>query len=252
MLVAERHAKILEVLEEKNAVTLDEFKKIFSVSESTLRNDLRTLEELNKLHRSHGGALKIVKDIEVPYSQRSLSNHQEKERIGREAAKRIIPFETVYLDAGTTIMELAKSLPSDFEFNVVTSALNIATMSSKNSNISVHVTGGLLRPTLHELVGPKCIQSIKEIRAQKLFLCASGLDLDRGVTENHIFSAEVKKAMIDSSEQVILLLDSSKIGKYFFTNLAPLQRVDVLITDVNIPEHYDRSLQELGIEVVKV
>ena len=58
--------------------------------------------------------------------------------------------------------------------------------------------------------------------------------------------------MIDSSEQVILLLDSSKIGKSSFINLAPLQRVDVLITDVNIPDQYDRSLQKLGIEVVKV
>lgn len=252
MLIAERHEKILELLEIRRSITLEELKKIFPVSESTLRNDLRYLEEMNKLQRSHGGAIRIEKNSEVPYSKRFLTNQKEKERIGKEAVKWITPYETIYLDAGTTIMELANNLPSDAEFNVVTPALNIAAIASKNSNVSVHVTGGLLRPSLHELVGPKCIESIKEIRAQKLFLSASGLDLERGVTENHLFSAEVKKAMIESSDQIILLIDSSKIGKSFLVDLLPLQKLDVLITDIRIPEQYEKTLIDFGIEVVKV
>lgn len=251
MLIAQRHQKILDILEEKNAVTIEELKKYFSVSESTIRNDLRYLESINKLKRSHGGAIKIQKQDEIPFSQRSLIKKKEKEQIGKIASQFIFPNETIFLDAGTTVMELAKNLPNDFEFNVVTSALNTALAASVYPNVSVHLVGGLLRPALQELVGPNAVEGIRKINAQKVFLGASGLSLERGVTENHIFSAEVKKAMVESAEQVFLLIDSEKIGKSFFVDLIPLDKVDVLITDSNISDEYYTTLSEIGIKVIK-
>lgn len=255
MLVEDRREKIIKLLEENNTITLNELKKVFSVSESTLRNDLRFLEECKLLKRAHGGAMRLpnLSEVqEVSFQQRSQSNQTEKERIGSAAVKFINPQDTIILDAGTTVMELAKKLPSNFEFNVVTSALNTAMAASVNSNVSVHLVGGLLRHQLHELVGPKAIEGIREISAQTLFLGASGLDFERGITENHIFSAEIKKAMVDSAEKVILLLDSSKIGKSCFVDLAPLSRIDVLITDKSIHDKYMNDLVKKGIKVIAV
>jgi DeoR family fructose operon transcriptional repressor len=114
-------------------------------------------------------------------------------------------------------LELAARLPEDFEFNVITNAIPTTLAASQNE--AVHVIGGLLRPQLQELVGPKTIERIREISAQTVFLGASGLHLEKGITENHVFSAEVKKAMVDSAEKVILLRDSSKIGKASFTTI---------------------------------
>lgn len=252
MLVEQRHEKILELLESKNSLKVEELRQYFSVSESTLRNDLRYLEEKNLLRRAHGGAIKLQKVNEVSFQQRSLNNQSEKRKIGMAAAQYINPEETIFLDAGTTVMELALHLPEDYEFNVVTSALNTAMAAAEHANISVHLVGGLLRPKLQELVGPKAVTDISEISAQTLFLGASGLSFDRGVTENHIFSAEVKKAMIQSSEKVILLLDSSKMGKSFFVDLLPIEKIDVLITDQNISAEYQTKLTDMGIELVIV
>jgi DeoR/GlpR family transcriptional regulator of sugar metabolism len=250
MMVEERHQKILDMLTEQNSVHIQELKERLTVSEATVRNDLRYLEENGRLKRLHGGAVHISKINEITYEQRAVIHHQEKERIGRKAASWIHPGETTFLDAGSTVMELAKHLPEDFEFNVVTAALNTASAAGMHSNVHVHMVGGMLRPSLQELVGPKAIKSIKEINAHKVFLACSGVDVTRGLTEQHIFAAEVKKAMVESASQVILLADSTKMGQVFFAELIPLTMVNVLITDSGLSEEYRHTLTSMGIEVV--
>jgi DeoR/GlpR family transcriptional regulator of sugar metabolism len=108
----------------------------------------------------------------------------------------------------------------------------------------------MLRSSLQELIGPKAIQGIKEIHAHKVFLSISGMDLTKGATENHVFSAEVKKAMVESADQVILLADSTKAGKVFFAEVLPLSEIDVLITDSGISQEFLTELQQMGIHVV--
>ena len=252
MLVEERHQKILQLLEKNQSITVEELKKMIPVSVSTLRNDLRYLEETKKLKRSHGGAIRLPKTNEISYEHRAVLSNKEKEKIGIRAVSWINPNETILLDAGSTVMEAAKHLPTEFEFNVVTSALNTAIAAGEHPNVSVNLIGGVYRPSLQEVVGPKAVQEIQEITAHKVFLGASGLDLERGVTEHHVFSAEVKKAMISSAEQVILLLDSSKIGKSYFVKIASLQQIHVIITDSGISAENKKNLQNLGIEVVVV
>jgi DeoR family fructose operon transcriptional repressor len=147
-------------------------------------------------------------------------------------------------------MALALQLPDDLEFNAVTTALHIALEAGKHKNVAVHLVGGMLRPSLQELIGPKAIQGIKEIHAHKVFLSISGVDLTKGITENHVFSAEVKKAMVESADQVILLADSTKMGKVFFADVLPIKEIDVLITDSGIHPDDHRALLQMGIEVV--
>lgn len=246
----ERHQKLLQILEEKKSIDIHYLRNALKVSEPTIRNDLRFLESEGKLQRTHGGATLQIKTNEVSYSQRAVINQTEKARIGKAAVQWIAPGETVFLDAGSTIMALASQLPSGFDFNAVTTALHIALEAGKQTNVSVHLIGGMLQPSLQEVVGPKAIQGIKEIHAHKVFLSISGLDLTKGITENHVFSAEVKKAMIEASDQVIVLADSNKMDKVFFADVLPLNEVDVLITDNGISEEYHQALLSRGIHVV--
>ncbi|QYR21787.1 DeoR/GlpR family DNA-binding transcription regulator [Paenibacillus sp. sptzw28] len=246
----ERHQKILEILDEEKSVDIHYLKQVLAVSEPTIRNDLRFLESENKLQRIHGGAIQLPKTKEVSYSQRAVVRQSEKERIGRAAREFIQKGETVFLDAGSTIMALAEQLPSGFEFNAVTAALHIALEAGKHPNVSVHLVGGMLRSSLQELIGPKAIQGIREVHAHKVFLSISGVDLAKGITENHVFSAEVKKAMVESADQVILLADSSKMGKVYFADVLPLTEVDVIITDSGISPEFHQSLLDMGVEVI--
>ncbi|MFC5405070.1 DeoR/GlpR family DNA-binding transcription regulator [Cohnella soli] len=250
MSVEERHKILLQILQNKKNVTIHELKSSLEVSEPTIRNDLRFLESQGKLQRTHGGAIPSVRQDEIPYSERSGVRYNEKERIGKAAAEWINPGETVFLDAGSTIMALAKQLPDNLAFNAVTAALHIAMEADKRRDVFVHLIGGMLQSSLQEVVGPKAVQSIKEIRAHKVFLSISGLDLHTGATENHVLSAEVKKAMVEASEQVIVLADSDKMGKVCFADIIPLERIDTLITDEGLKPEYRQALAAKGVRVV--
>lgn len=251
MSVENRHQKLLQILQEKKLASIHDLKQSLGVSEPTIRNDLRFLESKGKLHRRHGGAVPIInKPSEIPLSQRSSVRQAEKDRIGKAAAAWINAGDTVFLDAGSTILALAQQLPDHIQFNAVTAALHIASTAGKHPGVLVHIVGGMLQPSLQEVVGPKAIDAIKEIRAHTVFLSISGLDLEKGITENHVLSAEVKKAMVEASDRVIVLADSSKMEKVFFADVIPLHRVDVLITDTGIPPEIHDSLVQKGIQVV--
>jgi DeoR/GlpR family transcriptional regulator of sugar metabolism len=250
MSAEDRQLQILQILEDRKSIDIHSLKELLNVSEPTIRNDLRFLENEGKLQRTHGGATQVPKSKEMPYSQRSIVQQKEKDRIGKAAVAWIQKGETVFLDAGSTIMSLAEQLPDELEFNAVTTALHIALEAGKHPNASVHLVGGMLRSSLQELIGPKAIQGIKEIHAHKVFLSISGMDLTKGATENHVFSAEVKKAMVESADQVILLADSTKAGKVFFAEVLPLSEIDVLITDSGISQEFLTELQQMGIHVV--
>lgn len=250
MLAEERHQRIIDLLSEHHSINIHMLREILAVSEATVRNDLRYLEEQNKLRRTHGGAISIARNPEIAYDQRAAVNTIPKQKIGRAASQIIRPGETVFLDAGSTVMELARQMPASFEFNVVTAALNTATVAGIHPNVSVHLVGGMLRSSLQELVGPKAVEGIREIHAHKVFLGVSGVDLLKGLTENHIFSAEIKKAMVESSNEVIVLADSSKMGKVFFAELIPLSSVTTLITDKGIGDDYRSDLEKMGVQVI--
>jgi len=251
MLAHERHKKILELLESGDSMHVEEFQTILSVSEATVRNDLRRLQAQGLILRSHGGARRIDRPpAETSYEQREVVRHHQKQRIGIEAAKRIGPQETVFFDSGSTVIEAAKHAPRGFEFHVVTAALNTAYVAGKLPNVNVHVVGGMLRESLHELVGPKAVASIREVRAHKAFLGVSAVDLEFGLMENHVLSAEVKRAMASSAREIIVLADSSKMGKVGFAPLLALRDVNVLITDDGISEAFVDRVRDEGVEVV--
>ena len=250
MSIQARQQEILRILEERKSVNIHYLKSVLAVSEPTVRNDLRYLESQGKLQRSHGGAVQIQKPQEMPYVERYKVNLAAKREIGRVAATMLKQGETVFLDAGSTIMTMAEQLPDHIECNAVTAALHIALEAGKHPGISVHLVGGLLRPSLQELIGPKAIEGIRQIHAHKVFLSVSGVDLEKGLTENHLLSSEVKRAMVESADEVIVLADSSKWGTVHFARVLPVAEVDILVTDEDIDEESCRALEERGVRVL--
>ncbi|WP_416350094.1 DeoR/GlpR family DNA-binding transcription regulator [Mammaliicoccus lentus] len=247
----DRRNKIIEFVNEQGRITVEELVKKFDVSGPTIRNDLRALEEENKIQRVHGGAIqKNRNQYEYPYVDRKKVNRKEKNQIGELATKYIQENDTIFLDAGTSISAMIQYLPINFHYNLVTCALHTAIEASQLNNAHVHIVGGTIRSALQEVVGPKAVSEIKNYHFQTAYISISGIDKSY-ISENHVFSADIKKEVIANSEKVIVLADSSKEGKIHLEKVSDWKDIDILITDRGITDEFVNDVEKYGTKVIK-
>jgi DeoR/GlpR family transcriptional regulator of sugar metabolism len=249
MLVAERHQKIVELVNERSSIRVTELSEIFSVTEETIRRDLEKLEKENKLQRSHGGAVSVQEEeSEIHFSERVITNVKEKKTIAYEAAKRIVEGDRIILDASTTAWYMAKVLPN-MPLTVITNSTKVVMELSKKEKIDVISTGGRLLPKSLSYVGPLAERSLDMYHVNKTFLSCKGLHLEEGLSDSNEGQALLKKKMIERSDEVILMADSSKFGKRAFSLIVPPGEVDEIITDKEIDEVSKQVLGERNVKV---
>jgi DeoR/GlpR family transcriptional regulator of sugar metabolism len=249
MLVAERQRKIVDLVNERLSVRVTELSKIFSVTEETIRRDLEKLEKENLLMRSHGGAVSIEKDQgETSYIEREVTNAAEKKAIAVEAVRFIEPGDQIVLDASTTAWYVAKEL-EDMPLTVLTNSIKVAIELSKKEQIKVISTGGTLLTQSLSFVGPLAERSLGMYHVNKAFISCKGVHLDKGLSDFNELQALVKKQMMDIADETILMVDSSKFGTRAFSQIAPIAKIDSIITDSNIEEDCRKQLEEKNIKV---
>lgn len=249
----DRRTIILKQLEKEEQVNVSELSRQFNVSEVTIRKDLKHLEKKNILIRSRGGAMKrSLVNIDLSIYDRRRQNTGLKEAIGAAAAKMIMNGETILLDTGTTIMELAKHLPKKIEITVITNSVDITFRLAEFPNIRVIMPGGILRRNSLALVGEQAAESLRGFYCDKYFLSADGIDVNKGMMTTNIEEASLAKINIKNSKKVIALIDSSKFESKGITAIAPLAQVNTLITDSGIPQDILREIKNLGVEVIVV
>lgn len=250
MFAEERRAKIKSILERQGRCLVGDLAKELNVSEVTIRQDLDVLEEHGILQRTHGGAiLKSQNGLEQPFQIVETSHKSEKQRIAAAALQCIAAGDTIILDVGTTVTELAKRLIKYKPLTVFTNALNIATILESDTDITTIVTGGTLRSAQHSLVNPYADAILQKIHVDIAFLGANGVSVECGVTNVNIAEAEMKTAFIKASQRRILLADSSKIGKIALAKVADLNEIDLLITDSAAPADAIEALRAKELEV---
>lgn len=250
MLVAERRKKILELVNQKGSVRVNELSELFSVTEETIRRDLDVLESQNKLRRSHGGAVKI-QDLEIPYFEREITNVEEKKAIAKLAIQWIQSGDRIILDASTTAWYMAKIMPN-IDVTVLTNSIKVALELSEKDKVNVISTGGQLSPRSLSFVGPLAEKSLQQYHVNKAFLSCQGIHPSRGISESNELQALVKRKMIEIADEVNLMVDFSKFGVQAFAHSGELHQVDRLITDAKTKEHHLQPLREIGLEVVQV
>lgn len=250
MLVEERHRVILDRLRTKKSLTVEEATDLCGVSADTIRRDFRKLSELQRVRRTHGGILH--KEEYAPDSavrERQVLHHAEKQRIGARAAGFIQPAETVALDAGTTAIEVVPFLTHLSELTVLTYSLDIARAVVDSRSLACIMLGGLIRDNTYSAVGPDTISMIRRFQATTLILAANGVNVEHGIMTPNRMEAEVKSALIEIAQRVILVVDSSKIGRRALVSFADLSKVDVLVTDAAVDSGFTTAVQELGATV---
>ena len=250
MFAHERQERILTLLKRDKKVFVRDLCELLSVSAVTVRNDLRELEERRALLRTHGGA--------IPYSNTGFEENTEhknekkvaeKQAIALEAAKYVADGETVAIDTGTTAFEFAKALTEKKDLTVVTNDLRVALFLDENSDANVILVGGFLRRGYNCNIGPLAEETLRHLFMDKCFMATNGLTVSAGATTPNAEQATVKRIMIEHSNQTILLADGDKLGRNSLVSFAPLEKIDLIITDESARGEEMRAIEALGVEV---
>jgi DeoR family transcriptional regulator of aga operon len=249
---SERAGAIIERVSAAGSVSVAELARDLDASAATIRRDLEMLEEQRLLTRTHGGAVAQGVLYELPLRYKTARHHEEKRRIAHEAASRVTDGMAIGLTGGTTTTEVARSLVDRQRLTVVTNALNIASELAIRPNLKLVLTGGYARPESYELVGPMAEQSLAGLNLDVAFVGADGVREDAGVTTHHEVEAHTNLALIERSTRVIVVADSSKIGRAAFARICDVERVDELITDQGGDPAALRAIRDAGVDVVTV
>jgi DeoR family transcriptional regulator, aga operon transcriptional repressor len=247
---AERLESILELLSEDGSVAVTELTGRLEASAATIRRDLELLERQKLLSRTHGGAVGNGVLYELPVRYRGGQHAIEKRRIADAAAARVGEARTVGLSGGTTTTEVARRI-RDQELTVVTNAVNIASELVVAPTIRLVVTGGIARPQSYELIGPLADATLAGLNLDLLFIGVDGASAE-GMTTHDEIEAQTDRLMVERARHVIVVCDSSKIGRAALSVICGADQVDVLITDTDAPADEVAALTGAGIEVETV
>lgn len=246
----ERKHMIVELINKEVKTTVAALCEKFAVSPATIRNDLRELELAGLLKRTHGGAMSNKKaSYELNSYQKEVENVDKKVAIARAAVDCVQDGDIIAIDTGTTTLEFVKFLAGKKNLTVVTNDLKIALHLEENSEIDVILTGGAVRRNFHSTIGLIALNSLKELSVDKSFIAANGVSVSRGVTTPNIEQAQVKEKLIEFADEVIMLVDSTKLGKVSFARFADLKQIDLIITDDEAPADMMAEIESLGVSV---
>lgn len=250
MLVADRHRKIVELVNERKSISVSELSKMFSVTEATIRRDLDKLEKENLLIKTHGGAISIDSNqTENSFEELEILKVPEKRAIGKRAAQLVCAGDLIAIDASTTSWYMVQELP-DIPITVLTNSIKIAMELSKRNHITVLSTGGILSSKTLSYFGPLAENSLSGYRVNKVFLSCRGIDLEQGLRDNNEMHAIIKKKMIEIADEVILMADSSKFSTSALSYIAPINVVNIIITDSQVDKETKSKIKKQNIELL--
>lgn len=247
-----RHQRILALLGDHGIVSARELRTLLGVTAMTVWRDLCLLEELGLLRRVRGGAQMISPGATEPdFEAKGSAEAEAKSRIAARAVREFVYDRCILgLEGGTTIAEVIPFLP-ETRISVLTNSLPVASRLRKTRPlVPVQLSGGSLSPVSGNLTGPEAIRSLKRQSADVCFLSATGLDLDRGLTDPNPLEIEVKRVLAAISQRVVLLLDHSKFGVSSAAVAIHPKRLHAVVTDGVPPKEYVTRLRRLSVRLI--
>ncbi len=253
----ERHRQLARFIQQHRQVSVHELCDAFSVSLATARRDLNALAEQGKIRRVHGGAVALSPGADAlpclpPTLARAVAQVGEKARIGAAAARLVADGETIFLGSGTTVLEVAMHLRQRHRLNVITNSLLVLNVLSSVPDVTVVSLGGVLNGNEMSFIGHITQQALSEVRADKVFLGISAVDLQHGLTNVDLQETLTDRAILKIGREVILLADHTKCGRAAAAFVAPLSAIHTLITDAGTPAHFVEGVRAMGIRVIVV
>lgn len=250
MIPVERQKKILTLLKSQEVISISELVTLLQVSHMTIRRDIEKLESVGKVNSVSGG-VQLTQTIhsEPSHDIKITQFALEKGRIGQMAADAVIPNATIYLDAGTTTLEIAHKLCQRNDLLIITNDFAIAAYLMAHSSHDIYHTGGKVDRENQSTVGSKVADFLLGMNIDIAFISTSSWSL-KGLSTPNEDKVVVKKAIAKASKSVYLVSDASKYGKVATFHALDIENIDTIITDSTLPESVRLELKEKGIEML--
>lgn len=255
---ADRMNRLIEIIRSKNGASVKELAALLDVSEMTVRRDLIILEKNNIVNNVYGAAIYNPaykqEQTDSSYELSNAKNRQdlEKSKIGAFAASLIKPGDIVVIDTGSTTEMLAEYIDDSLEATILCYNANILNSLREKENLSLIFSGGRYHSKTQMVESAEGIELIQSMRFTKAFISAAGVHHNLGVTCVYHYEVPTKKAIMQSSVEKILLLDSSKFDQVKPAYFANLEDFDVIITDGSIAEEWKKETERLKIRLYTV
>ncbi len=253
MFAVERQKIILDSLKENGAVQVSKLSQELGVTEETVRRDLEKLEKNELLIRTHGGAIPIEQaKMELSLEKRKNTNTDIKERLAKEAAKGIVPGDTIFLDASTTTFYMAKELKGMHNVTVITNSIRVIQELGDAQGLKVVSVGGFVSQN-QSFVGNLAETNISHyFFADKMFFSSRGITENGGILESNEQECAIKQRMLKNAKETYYLCDASKLGRIGFAKLCQFDEVDYIISESFEDEALEKVIAENNIKLTKI
>lgn len=245
--------EIADLLDRRGKLSLEQIKDSFpGISQMTLRRDLQTLEQEGRIIRVRGGAMstkEVQKTSGVPYTKKTVTHTDEKIRIAEKAATLVEEGVSIFLDAGSTALYLAKEMP-DISCNIFTNGLAVATELSKKKNVAVNLLGGPLIKENLSTASSLASMYFTDTNFEFAIIGAAAFTPEIGFACSSQTEADLLKLICTRAKFTYVMLDSSKVGKIKPYTFAHMEDISVLITDDAFPEGLKAQFKEKNIVVL--
>jgi DeoR family fructose operon transcriptional repressor len=250
---AARQSRIMELIKRDGLVTVEALSKKLDVSVITIRRDLSVLEEKGVLERTHGGAI-LTQQIEreFNYSEKDRINTEQKEAIGKAAAALVEDGDTVFINSGSTTYQVIRFLEGKKDVHVITNNVAAVADFGGTPGIELILTGGVYRHQSNCLIGDFALNTVNQAVASKTIMGVDGMSFNTGLTSPVYQEAGITRAMMERTQgPIICVADFSKLGRITNFITAPLEKVDILVTDWLFDEGIRTKMEALDIEILK-
>lgn len=248
----QRRDAIVAMINRKGDISFGELKKAFpDVSEMTLRTDLKKLDEAKRIIRIHGGAksVQVVLGTDDFLNKRSFRNVKEKQIIAEKALRLVKPDTTIYIDSGSSTTAFARIFPDQSNI-IYTTGLSCVTELANLENPIVNIPGGKLNRYSVSVCGTGTVRELQQVNFDQVFMGTTCYEDQTGFTCGSREEAILKKTVIENSVQVIMLMDSFKLGHRNPFTICSLDDVDILISDGKLPADFLEACEKHNVEVL--
>lgn len=251
MKIEKRQTQIIEIIRRQGKVSVEELAALLATSRETIRRDLTQLSDTGKILKVHGGAKMPRVMGEGPFKQRLSENVGVKMEIAKAAAALVEPGETLFIDTGSTTLFFAEAIARIPGLTVVTNSTEIArTIATADTTSRAFLLGGEFKADNSQTVGTMAATQVRSFRAHHAFLTVGALDARTGAMDYNIEEAQIARAMIEQSETITVLADSSKLGALASFEVCTLSGIDRLVTDRTPPSDILEGFNAEGGKVI--
>jgi len=245
-----RHERIIQLVKQHGYMSIDALAKELDVTPQSIRRDINMLAEEDILRRYHGGAGLGSNSVQnEDYAKRKVWNQQEKDRIAALVAEHIPNNSSLFMNIGTTVESVARSLLDHSGLKIITNNLNVASIFSGHEEFEVTIAGGTVRQRDGGIIGEATIDFIRQFKVDYAVMGISGIDDDGTLLDFDYREVRVAQAMIEHARKIFLVADHSKIGRNAVVKLGHISQVTAMFTDIQPPESLMQQIEAAGVQL---